>query len=148
MLKHPAKSNVVPMSSVSSVVSNVMPTVRDRDSAATVTTATQSMSASTTKLTIYGRVAVNGAHHNGDQMKEIPLIVLHPSNHTIASEWIDGLLFLMGKKPITSETNNLINTVAKCSMKVRLLSVRYTDVYPGHPDIPTRDGVDDDFFYT
>ncbi|EPS40938.1 hypothetical protein H072_5181 [Dactylellina haptotyla CBS 200.50] len=140
----------IPMSSISSVISNVTPIIKDnRDSSVTVTTATPAnFSSTTTKLTIYGKQLANGNHHNGDSSKEFPLIVLHPSNHTIASEWLDGLLFLMGKKPITSETSNLINTVAKCSMKVRLLSVRYTDIYPGPPDIPSRDGVDDDFFYS
>lgn len=56
---------------------------------------------------------------------------------------------LHSQQPITSETSKLVNTVTNYGLKIRLLNVRYTDDYSGTPPVlPSREGVDDDFYYS
>ncbi|KAL8706355.1 MAG: hypothetical protein Q9225_007963, partial [Loekoesia sp. 1 TL-2023] len=88
---------------------------------------------STTKITIHGYLSPsspptsstpsnkNNKHsrnpskstshsHNRNTNKEqpeIPLLALYPVTHSQASEWLDGLLMLLGQQPITSETKKL-----------------------------------------
>jgi engulfment/cell motility protein 1 len=75
------------------------------------------------------------------------LLQLHPQTHTLASEWLDGLLMLLNQQPITAETNKLINLVGGYGLKIRLLNVRFEDVGSDEPVLPTRDGVDEDYWY-
>lgn len=73
----------------------------------------------------------------------------------IASEWLDGLLMLLEQQPITNETNKLINMISEYGLKVRLLNVRFNDdegLLGGAdgieaPPIPSREGLDEDYFY-
>lgn len=77
------------------------------------------------------------------------LLTLHPQTHSVASEWLDGLLMLLNQQPITSETNKLINLVTNYGLKIRLLNVRYTDdFHTNPPNLPGREGVDDDYYYS
>jgi engulfment/cell motility protein 1 len=129
---------------VSSVVSNV--------SASPPTTASSNLtirdapgsqrapSMTTTKITIHGYVSTS-AH------KESVLLQLQPQTHTLASEWLDGLLMLLNQQPITAETNKLVTLIAGYGLKIRLLNVRFEDVEAEDPRLPTREGLDGDYWY-
>ncbi|TGZ80251.1 hypothetical protein EX30DRAFT_359252 [Ascodesmis nigricans] len=131
------------LSSVSSVVSNVVPASVVSDHSSGTLTPTGSKLAST-KITIHGYASSAGLKGN-----EIVLLTLHPQTHSTASEWLDGLLMLLGQQPITSETSKLINMVTTYGLKIRLLNVRYTDnYYNSPPEIPSREDVDEDYYYS
>lgn len=118
------------------------------------------------KITIFSYVEkdsqVNGTsnghltdHEHGnissEQVKEQPLLTLHPMNHSLASEWLDGLLMLLDQRPITAETNKMTKVVEDYGMKIRLLNVRMEAAYAGPPpgagEVPSREGLDDDYWY-
>ncbi|KAJ5609891.1 hypothetical protein N7528_009157 [Penicillium herquei] len=117
----------IDLSTVSSVVSNIS-TNPDNSSSATVKTAP--------------RESLN-------TQKEIVLLTLRPATHSIASEWLDGLLMILNQQPITSETNKLIDLVGNYGLKIRLLNVRFDDAaFAGEvPPVPVRDGLDEDYYY-
>ncbi|KAI1385096.1 ELMO/CED-12 family-domain-containing protein [Hypoxylon trugodes] len=106
-----------------------------------------------TKITIFGYVNPDEVHQVKDisQLKEEPLLTLHPLNHSLASEWLDGLLMLLGQAPITAETNKLIKLVQDYGIKIRLLNVRMEATYAGPPEgagvVPSREGLNDDYWY-
>ncbi|KAI2629783.1 ELMO/CED-12 family-domain-containing protein [Hypoxylon sp. NC1633] len=106
-----------------------------------------------TKITIFGFVDPEEAKKAKDMsdIKEEPLLTLHPLNHSLASEWLDGLLMLLGQAPITAETNKLIKLVRDYGMKIRLLNVRMEATYTGPPEgagvVPGREGLNDDYWY-
>ncbi|KAL8992245.1 MAG: hypothetical protein Q9188_007632 [Gyalolechia gomerana] len=88
--------------------------------------------------------------------KEIPLLVLYPATHSQASEWLDGLLMLLGQQPITSETKKLTALVSEYGLKIRLLNVRFDEVGVGEgegrgdgrgPEVPSREGLDENYYY-
>ncbi|EED15948.1 ELMO/CED-12 family protein [Talaromyces stipitatus ATCC 10500] len=81
--------------------------------------------------------------------REIPLLTLRPQSHSIASEWLDGLLMLLNQQPITAETNKLVNLISNYGLKIRLLNVRFDDAaFAGEtPKIPSREGLDEDYYY-
>jgi len=147
---------LVDLSIVSSVVSNVSasaPSTASSDS--TLTTVREAGHASTsTKITIHGYLAAANHHHNrqtsdaskGTQ-KESVLLQLHPQSHTLASEWLDGLLMLLNQQPITADSNKLVNLIGGYGLKIRLLNVRFEDVGLEEPALPSREGVDDDYYY-
>jgi engulfment/cell motility protein 1 len=143
----------VDLSIVSSVVSNVSasaPSTASSDS--TVTTLPGHERASTsTKITIHGylpqvhlRQASSGS---GAGRKESVLLQLHPQSHTLASEWLDGLLMLLNQQPITSDTNKLATFIGGYGLKIRLLNVRFEDVGLDEPMLPSREGLDDEYYY-
>lgn len=130
----------------------------------------------TTKITIYGhlpssppntssQIQTNDQTHSRNNsaathanrrrpshhQKEITLLVLHPQTQTLASEWLDGLLMLLNQQPITNETSKLINMIRDYGLKIRLLNVRFDEMGfngPGDgPEMPSREGRDDDFWY-
>ena len=74
-----------------------------------------------------------------------------PPTHSLASEWLDGLLMLLNQAPITAETNKLVTLVSEYGLKIRLLNVRLDDGYAGPPEgagvVPDREGLDDDYYY-
>lgn len=88
---------------------------------------------------------------------ESALLTLHPVSQTIAAEWLDGLLMLLGQTPITSDTNKLVEFIAGYGLKIRLLNVRFDE--PGLTtgagvgvgtqavEVPSREGLDEDYFY-
>jgi len=77
------------------------------------------------------------------------LLTLRPASHSVASEWLDGLLMLLSQQPITAETNKLIDLVSNYGLKIRLLNVRFDDAtFAGEaPPVPARDGLDEDYYY-
>ena len=123
--------------------------------------------AATTKITIHGYLPLEGgappsraANHNRQTskesnpqqqrgQKESVLLTLHPQSHSVASEWLDGLLMLLNQQPITAETNKLINMVSSYGLKIRLLNVRFDerDMMGEAPEMPSREGLDEDYYY-
>jgi engulfment and cell motility protein 1 len=87
--------------------------------------------------------------NNAHTQKESILLTLHPQSHSIASEWLDGLLMLLNQQPITAETDRLINTVSSYGLKIRLLNVRFDerDMTGVAPQMPSREGLDEDYYY-
>ncbi|KAL2023457.1 hypothetical protein VTK56DRAFT_2453 [Thermocarpiscus australiensis] len=83
--------------------------------------------------------------------KEQPVLTLYPPNHSLASEWLDGLLMLLNQAPITAETNKLVSLVSEYGLKIRLLNVRLEHMYagpvPGAGVLPSREGLDEDYYY-
>jgi engulfment and cell motility protein 1 len=87
--------------------------------------------------------------------REAVLLSFTPPNHEIASEWVDGLLFLLQQQPITAPTNKYINMMADMALRVRLLNLRYNEqdgMIGGMqgtemPEIPSREGLDEDYYY-
>lgn len=141
---------------MSSVVSNVS-TGPDHASASTVKTTPRQPS---TKITIHGyaqdsagtgQAKAHGHARSGSKstQKEVVLLTLRPSSHSIASEWLDGLLMLLNQQPITAETTKLIDLVSNYGLKIRLLNVRFDDAtFAGEvPPVPSRNGLEDDYFY-
>jgi engulfment and cell motility protein 1 len=165
----------IDLSIVSSVVSNVSgPTDNTRDSTAsdaTLKELTQDRMR-TTKITIHGYLpSASTPDPNGrdmpsrighsrnasqrsnrphsSQRKESVLLTLQPQSHTVASEWLDGLLMLLNQQPITAETNKLINMVSGFGLKIRLLNVRFSEdeMACEPPEMPSREELDEDYFY-
>lgn len=148
---------LVDLSIVSSVVSNVS-AVPDDSSASTVKSA--SHHTPSTKIHIHGYVSSPAAGNSQkgqghvrsgslSTQKEVVLLTLRPQSHSIASEWLDGLLMLLNQQPITAETNKLITLVGNYGLKIRLLNVRFDDAaFAGEaPNVPSREGLDNDYYY-
>ncbi|KAL1847787.1 hypothetical protein Plec18167_002519 [Paecilomyces lecythidis] len=144
----------IDLSIVSSVVSNVSASADD-SSGSTIKTLPQQ---SSTKITIHGYAQTNSSavsskgHTRSNSKttgKEVVLLTLRPQSHSVASEWLDGLLMLLNQQPITAETNKLINLVSNYGLKIRLLNVRFDDAaFAGEPpEVPSREGLDDDYYY-
>lgn len=138
------------------MVSNVS-TAPDQSSSSTVKTAPRQPS---TKITIHGYVqsSISTGHSKSQghartgsktTQKEAVLLTLRPSSHSIASEWLDGLLMLLNQQPITAETTKLIDLVSNYGLKIRLLNVRFDDAtFAGEaPREPSRQGLDEDYYY-
>lgn len=172
-----AAKGLVDLSIVSSVVSNVSASSDDSSGSTIKTTPgnanssslhpppdTSSSAATTTsstKITIHGYAPTIGSPVTGNKesghtrtasratQREIPLLTLRPQSHSIASEWLDGLLMLLNQQPITSETNKLVNLISNYGLKIRLLNVRFDDAaFVGEtPKIPSREGLDEDYYY-
>ena len=132
----------VDLNAISSVVSNVS-AAEDSKSTASGSTLklAQNPKAATTKITINTEVAG----------REQVLLTLWPTTHSLASEWLDGLLMLLNQAPITAETNKLVNLVGDYGLKIRLLNVRTDSAYEGPPPgagiVPSRKDLDDDYFF-
>lgn len=144
----------IDLSIVSSVVSNVSasaPSTSSSDS--TVTTLPGHERASTsTKITIHGYLPLSNharqaSGGSGAGRKESVLLHLHPQSHALASEWLDGLLMLLNQQPITADTNKLVTFIGDYGLKIRLLNVRFEDVGVEEPTLPSREGLDDDYYY-
>ena len=144
----------VDLSIVSSVVSNVSasaPSTSSSDS--TVTTLPGNERASTsTKITIHGYLPQTNhsrqtSSGSGAGRKESVLLQLHPQSHALASEWLDGLLMLLNQQPITADTNKLVTFIGGYGLKIRLLNVRFEDVGLEEPILPSREGLDEEFYY-
>ncbi|KAK2030835.1 ELMO/CED-12 family protein [Colletotrichum zoysiae] len=141
----------VDLTTISSVVSNVSaPNEETRSATSSSTLKNHATVKSTTKITIFSYVDPVEAAKGGDA-KEQAVLTLYPVTHSLASEWLDGLLMLLNQAPITAETNKLVNLVSDFGLKIRLLNVRieaaYTGPAPGAGMVPSRDGLDEDYFY-
>jgi engulfment/cell motility protein 1 len=143
------RGTTVDLSIVSSVVSNVSasPPSSAHSSASTLKQKLQSQpakasSSTSTKITIHGFLP------NQPQQESV-LLQLHPQTHTLASEWLDGLLMLLNQQPITADTNKLVNLIGGYGLKIRLLNVRFDESSTGaeEPVMPNRDGLDEDYYY-
>ncbi|KAJ3468928.1 hypothetical protein FSOLCH5_002783 [Fusarium solani] len=141
----------VDLSTISSVVSNVS---ANEDAKSTTSEVAGKNSGAvpktTTKITIYSFVNPADAAR-GAEAKEQPIFTLWPLSHSLASEWLDGLLMLLNQAPITAETNKLVNLVSEYGLKIRLLNVRMDSAFegpvPGAGVIPSREGLDEDYFF-
>lgn len=153
----------IDLSTISSVVSNVSAPGDDAHSVssgstlknqangpATGAAASGAGPKTTTKITIFSYVHPEYAA-KGSDTQEHAVLTLHPPTNSLASEWLDGLLMLLNQAPITAETNKLVTLVSDYGLKIRLLNVRVDAVYsgpaPGAGAVPSREGLDDDYFY-
>lgn len=140
-------TNKVDLGTVSSVGSNVSASEDNRSNASGSTVQNLAgHSKTTTKITIYA--ADINKHGEAD---EYPMLTLWPMSHSLASEWLDGLLMLLNQAPITAETSKLINLVSDYGLKIRLLNVRMDSAFEGPPPgtgvVPSRAGLDEDYFF-
>jgi hypothetical protein len=172
-LDHDPGLDVLPekidLSTISSVVSNVSAPngeATDRSETGSISTSTSNTlnhtspnpsssksTKATTKITIYSYAdpsAQPQSQTNGEAREE-PILTLYPENHSLASEWLDGLLMLLNQAPITAETNKLVGMVSEYGLRIRLLNVRVDAVYNGPREgdgtVPSREGVDEDYWY-
>ncbi len=142
----------VDLSTISSVVSNVSAPTEDGQSVESGFTlkGAGATPKTTTKITIYTYQNADEAAKGADA-KEQAILTLHPTTHSLASEWLDGLLMLLNQAPITAETNKLVTLVSDYGMKIRLLNVRLEAVYagpqPGAGTVPSREGLDKDYYF-
>jgi len=150
----------VDLSTISSVVSNVSAPSEveslSNNTESTISTyknggAPPASAKPTTKITIYSFGDDVGGKDGAGEPREQPILTLFPLNHSLASEWLDGLLMLLNQAPITAETNKLVSLVSEYGLKIRLLNVRVEAVYagpaPGAGVVPSREGLDEDYFY-
>lgn len=145
-----ALAEKVDLSTISSVVSNVSAPTEDTRSTFSDMMGKDTAPKTTTKITIYSFVNPTEASR-GAEAKEQPILTLWPLSHSLASEWLDGLLMLLNQTPITAETNKLVSLVSEYGLKIRLLNVRMDSAFegpePGAGVIPSREGLDDDYFF-
>jgi hypothetical protein len=114
-----------------------------------------SASTDTTTTTIAATTPGGASTNSGaTEAREQPVLTLYPLNHSLASEWLDGLLMLLSQAPITAETNKLVSLVSEYGLKIRLLNVRLEQMYAGPQGrgagvgvVPTREGLDEEYFY-
>jgi engulfment/cell motility protein 1 len=149
-------SEKLDLSIISSVVSNVSANddVSSISSTSTLKDNIPSKQASKTKITINSFVNANtadGKSVSSSGKVERAVLTLAPQTHSLASEWLDGLLMLLNQAPITAETNKLVNLVTDYGLKIRLLNVRQEDVFAGPTEgagvVPSREGLDEDYYY-
>ena len=164
----------VDLSIISSVVSNISASSADSvhsDSTLKILPTDKAISTNT-KITIHGylpptadgtgraqpsrqtshshsRQASKSSNATHNQQKESVLLTLYPQSHSVASEWLDGLLMLLNQQPITAETNKLVNMISSYGLKIRLLNVKFDerDMLGEAPEIPSREGLDEDYYY-
>ncbi|EDU51039.1 elmo ced-12 family protein [Pyrenophora tritici-repentis] len=144
----------IDLSIVSSVVSNVSASAPSTSSSDTTlrTLPGHERVSTSTKITIHGYLPSSNhsrqtSSGSGAGRKESVLLHLHPQSHTLASEWLDGLLMLLNQQPITADTNKLITFIGGYGLKIRLLNVRYEEVGLEEPVLPSREGLDDEYYY-
>ncbi|KAH8593565.1 ELMO/CED-12 family protein-like protein [Bisporella sp. PMI_857] len=149
----------IDLSTISSVVSNVSATQGQDDFSARSSSSTlktlshaKSTTLTSTKITINSFSAPDSRSHASgtkNEAVERPILTLFPTTQSEASEWLDGLLMLLNQKPITAETNKLIDLVKEYSMNIRLLNVRLDDegFVEGRGVIPSREELNEDYFY-
>ena len=54
---------------------------------------------------------------------------------------------LLNQQPITADTNKLVHFIGGYGLKIRLLNVRFEDVGLEEPILPSREGLDDEYYY-
>lgn len=106
--------------------------------------------ASSTRITIHGYVPATGSKSRGTEQHETVLLQLHPQTHTLASEWLGGLLMLLNQAPITADTSKLVSLIAGYGLKIRLLNVRFEEEMvrdEREVKMPSREGLDEEYWY-
>lgn len=106
------------------------------------------VSSASTKITIHGYLP-RTTNSTGEENEQV-LLQLLPPTHTLASEWLDGLLMLLNQQPITADTNKLVNLIGGYGLKIRLLNVRFDEGEAGDGRgivMPSREGVDESYWY-
>ncbi|KAK6584735.1 hypothetical protein PZA11_002959 [Diplocarpon coronariae] len=159
-LKEPPQdelSEKIDLSTISSVVSNVSAATDDTSSISSISTLKSLSHApkqqSSTKITInsFAPASDKKFQTSSQEAAERAILTLMPLTHSLASEWLDGLLMLLNQAPITAETNKLVDLVSEYGLKIRLLNVRLEDGYAGPPEgagvVPSREGLDEDYYY-
>lgn len=142
----------IDLHTISSVVSNVSAPSDDNKSTASAGTLKNLVTnpKSTTKITVYSFANAAEAAKGGDA-QEVAILTLWPLTHSLASEWLDGLLMILNQAPITAETNKLVKMVSEYGLKMRLLNVRMDSAFEGPPPgagvVPSREGLDEDYFF-
>lgn len=143
----------IDLSTISSVVSNVSATQDDTSSISSTETLKEISRASSKPLSTT-KITINSYQHGqkeGTEPTERAILTLSPQTHSLASEWLDGLLMLLNQAPITAETNKLVTMVTDFGLKIRLLNVRLEDAFAGPVDgagiVPSREGLDEDYYY-
>ena len=146
----------IDLSTVSSVVSNVSAS-NDETWSISSTSTLKTLShtpkqTSTTKITINSFITSETKSQGSiSDPTERAILTLMPPTHSLASEWLDGLLMLLNQAPITAETNKLVGLISEYGLKIRLLNVRLDDGYAGRPEaagaVPSREGLDEDYYY-
>ena len=156
--------HAVDLGIVSSVVSNVSASSAESTASEDTVKSVHHEKAATTKITIHGYLPLDGsaqpfrrANHSRQTSKESNphgqpesvLLTLHPQSHSVASEWLDGLLMLLNQQPITAETSKLVDMVSSYGLKIRLLNVRFDErgMLGEAPQMPSREGLDEDYYY-
>jgi hypothetical protein len=142
------------LNTISSVVSNVSAPnddAKSTESSATAKNVTSNNTAKgTTKITIYSLAKQTDVTKSAENMEQ-PILTLWPPSHSLASEWLDGLLMLLKQAPITADTNKLVKMVSEYGLKIRLLNVRMDSAFEGPPPgagvIPSRKELDEDYFF-
>jgi engulfment and cell motility protein 1 len=151
-----ALNDKVDLSTISSVVSNVSASQDESLSISSTSTLKELSHApkrtSTTRITINSFIGRDDKSHSSDsEPTERAILTLMPPTHSLASEWLDGLLMLLNQAPITAETNKLVGLVSEYGLKIRLLNVRLDDGYAGPLEgagiVPSREGLDEDYYY-
>ena len=146
----------IDLGTVSSVVSNVSAANDETStisSSSTLKTASHApKQTSTTKITINSFVTSDTkSQGSSSDPTERAILTLMPPTHSLASEWLDGLLMLLNQAPITAESNKLVSLVSEYGFNIRLLNVRL-DNGNGEPEqgagvVPSREGLDEDYYY-
>jgi engulfment and cell motility protein 1 len=99
---------------------------------------------------VISKITINSFASDSNN-QERAILTLLPVTHSLASEWLDGLLMLLNQAPITAETNKLIGLVGEYGLKIRFLNVRLDEGGGmgggGIGEVPGREGVDEVYFY-
>jgi len=140
----------IDLATISSVVSNVSASMEDNSSSSSSSTVhAPKHPVATTKITI--NTFIGTSKDANDEQEERALLTLMPTTHSLASEWLDGLLMLLNQAPITAETTKLAGMASNYGLKIRLLNVRLDDGYGGPPRgagvVPSREGLDENYYY-
>lgn len=117
----------------------------------------------TTKITILGTRPKTSTLSTIPTLETTPsettLLELFPQSSAIASEWLDGLLMLLNQQPITKDTTRLVEMMEDWGVRLRMLNLRWEDldwealearvkgVKVEEREVPSREGVDDEFYY-
>lgn len=149
----------IDLSTISSVVSNVSASHDDGSSISGSSSSTLKDTNPSTKTNTSTKITINTyiveQPQEGADPAEKAILTLMPMTHSLASEWLDGLLMLLNQAPITSETNKLVGLVSEYGLKIRLLNVRldegntggFAGLREGAEKEPSREGLDEDYFY-
>ena len=116
-----------------------------------------------TKITIVGHPPASKTYKltpvQSDPVETV-LLELLPQSSALASEWLDGLLMQLNQQPITKDTTRLVDMMEDWGVRLRMLNLRWEDVdwealemsvkggeRVGLKEVPSRDGLDEDYWY-